>query len=317
MRGKLVSACTFLMLCCGCLATREIAQPTPRSPYVLVLGVAQDGGRPQLGPQTSAAPDWSNRSVRRFVASLLIVDPVTHQRWLVDATPDIREQLQEAAGHPPQRVSPLPVDGVLLTHAHIGHYTGLFHFGREALGAQGLPVHCSPSMAQFLSANGPWSLLVKLGNIALKPWAPDTPLALTDSLSVTAFSVPHRAEFTDTYGFMIQGPNRNLLYIPDIDKWERWDRRVEELIAKSDVALLDGTFFDSEELPGRDMSEIPHPFIVESLQRFATLAPKERGKVQFIHLNHSNPAHDPKSTATRTIEAAGARVAFEGEIFPL
>lgn len=313
MRDMTYPVIAVLLALCGCSTPRHSAAET----YVLVLGVAQDGGRPQLGSTPKTTHDWSDRSIRRFVASLLIVDPATRQRWLIDATPDIREQLQEAADHPPGRTSPLPVDGVLLTHAHIGHYTGLMHFGREALGTRGLPVHCSPSMSQFLTANGPWSLLVKLQNIALQPLLPDQPLALTNNLSVTAFTVPHRAEFTDTYGFLIRGPKRAVLYIPDIDKWERWDRRIEDLIAQSDVALLDGTFFDAGELPGRSMSEIPHPLIVESLQRFASLPPTERAKLEFIHLNHTNPAHEAGSQESTRIRATGARVAQEGEVINL
>ncbi len=104
-----------------------------------------------------------------------------------------------------------------------------------------------------------------------------------------------------------------MTFIPDIDKWERWARPIEAEIRRSDVALLDGTFFDASELPGRDMKEIPHPFIVESLVRFAALPAAERSKVHFIHLNHTNPAGIAGSAQRRAVERAGCRLARQGD----
>ena len=87
---------------------------------------------------------------------------------------------------------------------------------------------------------------------------------LEGGLQVTPLLVPHRDEYTETVGFWIQGPNRSALFIPDIDKWERWDSlgtAIEDWIAKVDVAYLDGTFLEEGEIPGRAIEEIPHPFI--------------------------------------------------------
>ena len=128
--------------------------------------------------------------------------------------------------------------------------------------------------------------------------------------------VPHRDEYSETVGFRIRGPSRTIIYLPDIDKWERWELAIEDLMADADVAYLDGTFFAAEELPGRDMSEIPHPFIVESISRFKSLPAKERNKVRFIHANHTNPI-DPKSDASAAVTAAGHHVAKQGERFGL
>jgi len=82
------------------------------------------------------------------------------------------------------------------------------------------------------------------------------------------------------------------------------ETRIETLIAKVDVAYLDGTFHADGEIPGRDMSAIPHPLITSSMKRFAALPPKQRGKVWFVHLNHTNPALDPEGEARKAIEAA-------------
>jgi pyrroloquinoline quinone biosynthesis protein B len=299
------------------LMWRAALSAAPHSPYVLVLGTAQDGGLPQIGG-TSDQDEAARRDParRRLVASLLVADRASGRRWLIDATPDLREQVERAAGEPPRRLAgatPPLFDGIFLTHAHMGHYLGLAQLGREAYGASGVPVWGSERMAEFLSRNAPWDQLVKLGNIRLETFTAGVPVQLAPGLSVTALAVPHRAEYTDTHGFVVRGPRRALLYIPDIDKWERWETAIESALRGVDVALLDGTFFADGEIPGRSMADIPHPFIAESLQRFVALPEIERRKIVFTHLNHTNPAADPASPESRRIEAAGMRVAVEGE----
>jgi pyrroloquinoline quinone biosynthesis protein B len=230
-------------------------------------------------------------------------------------------QIARANGHPASRSSNAPrpalVEGIFLTHAHMGHYTGLMHLGREAYSAKTVPVYGTERMRTFLRDNGPWSQLVSLKNITLHELHNDQAISLSDGLEVTPMPVVHRDEFSDTVAFVITGPQRKLLYLPDIDKWSRWDRSIEELIASVDVALIDGTFFAEGEIPGRAMSEIPHPFIMESLKRFAELPDTERAKVIFTHLNHSNPAANPNGEAAAQIKAAGMAVAHDGQLFAL
>lgn len=290
-------------------------------PFAVVLGTAQDGGVPQIGgtaPGDAAARRDPTR--RRLVASLLIVDPATRERFLIDATPDLPEQTEIADGiapRPKAAARPPLFDAIALTHAHVGHYAGLMHLGREIYGATGQRVLASDRMAGFLETNGPWELLVRLNNIRLERIKPDSAVPLNSRLSITAIPVPHRDEYSDTFAFIVRGPSRSILWLPDIDKWEKWDRRIEDVIAGVDVAYVDGTFHDGDELPGRAMSEVPHPFISESLARFASLDAKQRSKVVFIHLNHTNPAATPGSRARASIERAGMRVAREGERLPL
>lgn len=282
-------------------------------PYLLVLGNAQDGGAPQAGYPDE--PGWKDPAFRRHATSLAVVDPATGGRWLFDATPDFPEQLQalDRAAAPHGRPD---LAGIFLTHAHIGHYTGLMYLGKEVLGAQDVPVWAMPRMAQFLTDNGPWQQLVRLHNIDLKPLVAGEPVPLAARLQATPILVPHRQEYSEVVGYRIRGPNTSVLFIPDIDSWEQWDgqgTRIEDEIAKVDIAYLDGTFFANGEIPGRDMSGFPHPFISASLARFAALPAKERAKIRFIHLNHTNAALWPGTAARRKVEAAGCRVAEEGE----
>ncbi|MFK7820036.1 MAG: MBL fold metallo-hydrolase [Planctomycetaceae bacterium] len=281
-------------------------------PFVMVLGTAQDAGYPQAGCRKACCkPALTDPSLRRFATSLAIVDPNTDQRWLLDCTPDFREQLQLL-----DRESPLSkpgLDGILLTHAHIGHYSGLVHLGREAMGTKAVPVFAMPRMQKFLRENGPWSQLVKLQNIEIKPLINKQQIQLNDRISVTPLQVPHRDEFSETVGFVVQGPSRSILFLPDIDKWNKWKTPIEKVLKSVDLAYVDGTFFANGEIPGRDMSLIPHPFIEESLARFAKIPKADRAQIRFIHLNHTNPALDANSAATRSIESIGLKVATQGE----
>ena len=289
----------------GMLAPRVAMPARTEPPHVIVLGIAQDGGLPQAGCRKKCCT--SGR--REAVSSLALVDPASRRWWLFDATPDFPRQLERMTREAPG----CSLAGVFLTHAHIGHYTGLMHLGREVMGSRGVPVWAMPRMRDYLSSNGPWSQLVKLGNIELRALAAESAVRLGDSLHVTPFRVPHRDEFSETVGFRIAGPRGSAVFLPDIDKWERWDRRIEDVVRGVDVAYLDGTFFDGAELPGRDMREIPHPFIVESLDRFAPVPADIRGRVRFIHLNHTNAALVTGSPERLRLERAGMRVAAAGE----
>ena len=299
---------------CNQISDRKII---PANPYLIVLGIAQDGGYPQAGTKQSDA--WDDLSKRRHVSCLAIVDPETSQRWMIDATPDFREQL-----HFLDKIAPVPdtpgLAGIFLTHAHIGHYTGLMHLGREAIGAKTVPVYAMPKMYDFLITNGPWDLLVRLKNIELLPLSDHVSIKPNEKISITPLLVPHRAEYTETVGFRIDGPNQSILFIPDIDKWEDLDQlgfHIEDWIREVDVAYLDGTFYADGEIPGRSMYDIPHPFIEESLERFKTLPLDEKNKIRFIHLNRTNPALIDGSDAQKAIEQAGFQVAKELEIVKL
>ena len=253
-----------------------------------VLGIAQDGGYPQAGcNRPDCADAWHDARKRQRVASLAIVDPIRHQRWIIDATPDFPSQLRTVEEIAPRAKDAPLLDGILLTHAHIGHYLGLAHLGREVLGTKNVRVYAMPRMRGFLEHNGPWSQLVTLENISLETIADGETFALNENIRVTPLVVPHRDEFSETVGFVVQGPSRSVLWLPDIDKWEKWQTPLESVLERVNVAYVDGTFYDAGELPGRDLREIPHPLISETLARLAQ-SPL-RGRVRFIHLNQSNP----------------------------
>ncbi len=307
----------FAVLISGCSSsdTKNTDDPgnTPDSPYIVILGIAQDAGYPQAGCyQTHCMRAWKNPSLRRYATSIALVDPSSRKKWLFEATPDIKDQLFLLQGHAPDSVYELA--GIFLTHAHIGHYTGLMHFGREVMGASAVPVYAMPRMSEYLKNNGPWGQLVELGNIELIGLGDSLELDLAGQLKVMPFTVPHRDEYSETVGYRITCRNKNLVFIPDIDKWYKWQHDINHVIRTSDHALLDATFFDVNELPGRDMREIPHPFVRESMMVFDPLPFDERSKVHFIHFNHSNPLLIEGSNAQATVREAGFNLARQGEL---
>lgn len=312
------------LLACIALICGACSSPprTPAGPYVVVLGTAQDGGVPQIGcDQPRCVRARRDSSARRLVTSLLLADPRSGRRWLFDASPDLASQVERARAHPPTRSTtgarPPLFDGVFLTHAHIGHYLGLAQLGREVYGARELPTYGSSRMLAFLRDNAPWKLLVESKALELREIELESEVQLADHVRVSALLVPHRDEFSDTLAFIVRGPRRALLYLPDIDKWERWEQRLEDVLARVDVALVDGAFYADGEIAGRSMAEIPHPFITQTLERLRAAPLELRSKVVFTHLNHTNPACDEGGEAQRAIRAAGMRVAREGELIEL
>jgi pyrroloquinoline quinone biosynthesis protein B len=262
--------------------------------HVVVLGIAQDGGIPQLGCERPVCQEIrAGRRKPEKVASLGLVNRRTGDSYMWDATPDFPAQVHALTG------GRLP-NGLFLTHAHIGHYSGLMFLGRESVNAQGIPVFATERMAAFLRTNGPWSQLVAISNISVRTLTYDQAVTLDGGIRVTPFRVPHRDEFSDTVGYRIDGPRRSALFIPDIDRWETWERSIRALVETVDYAFLDGTFASPTEL-NRPIEEIPHPL----MSRTRALLAGARAALWFIHINNSNAEIDAPD------------VAKEGMTFPL
>lgn len=266
---------------------RVAQQVAPGEWKLVVLGIAQDAGIPQLGcDQELCRSIREGRRQPERVASLGLVNAALGKAYLFDATPDFVSQVHSLTGG---RVP----DAIFLTHGHIGHYTGLMYLGRESIDAQHVRVYASDRMRAFLTGNGPWSQLVSRGNIDLQSLAADTPVALGDGIRVTAFTVPHRDEFTDTLGYIIEGPHKKALFIPDIDQWQKWSRNIRDVAASVDVAFLDGTFAAASEIPGRSIADIPHPLMPATRDLLRGLGTT----IWFIHINHTNREIDAPDVA--------------------
>lgn len=300
---------------------------------LLILGTGQDAGAPQIGnPEDSG---WKSPDKRLYATSAALMDRRNQARYLFEATPDIRVQVNALDKiMPPDSDSSdtrLGLSGVFLTHAHIGHYAGLVFFGRESAGTKNLPVYAMPRMTNFLKSNGPWSQLVKLSNIRLEGVSSlSGAWTLSEDVWVMPFKVPHRDEYSETVGFLIKGPNKSAFFLPDIDSWEAWETQAEQpfssrserlnildMVNRVDYAFLDGTFFDDYELPGRDMSKIPHPRVKHTMNIFESQPEEIRDRIYFIHLNHTNPIRFQSTLEYRDVIESGFNVARRGQRFCL
>ena len=276
---------------------------------IKVLGVAQDGGVPHLGCSKTCC---STNSVTRYVSSIMVYNQKSKGSYIFDASPDLAKQLSFMKDKISENLK-----GIFLTHAHIGHYSGLMYLGRESFNSKNIPVYAMPRMKKFLETNGPWDQLVSLNNIKINSIINEREINVEKELIVKPIEVPHRDEYSETVGYLIKGPNKSAIYIPDIDKWYKWDKSIVDLIRSVDYAFIDATFYDEKEINYRDISEIPHPFVIESMKLFERFSKEEKSKIYFIHLNHTNPLLDSNSSEYKDLISKGYNVAQEGLVLKL
>ena len=284
---------------------------------LVILGTAQDAGSPQIACKKECCANlFDNPNNNRQVVSLGLIDTENNKTYLFEATPDIGKQMKMITKYE-SKSNKESVDGIFLTHAHIGHYSGLMYLGKEAMDAKEIPLYVMPRMKNFLSTNGPWDQLVSRKNIQLQVMENEQVVNLSQSITVTPILVPHRDEYSETVGYRINGPNKSALFIPDIDKWDKWDKNIIDEIKKVDYAFLDAAFYSGKEINNRDISEIPHPFVIESFETFKNISEIEKSKIVFIHFNHTNPLLNSKSVETQIVIDKGYKIGTIGDVFDL
>jgi pyrroloquinoline quinone biosynthesis protein B len=321
MRGCLILLFfLFILTACRPVEANEALKKSglpADSVSVVVLGTLQDGGWPHAGCKKPCCDSlFRTDKTGGMVVSLGLCDAHNKSYYMVEAGPDWSRQVRHLQEMLPFAAAVQPA-GIFLTHAHIGHYSGLMQLGKEVMNSAQVPVYAMPRMMAFLNSNGPWDQLVKLNNIRLQALQADSEVTLSSSLRMVPFQVPHRDEYSETVGYRIVGPSKTLLFIPDIDKWEKWTRSIQDEIRSVDYALIDATFYDAVEINHRNPAEIPHPFVIESMALFDTLPLTEKNKIYFIHTNHTNPLLRKTSKATKTVEEKGFHVAETDMIFKL
>ena len=284
------------------------------SPFIYVLGNVQDAGLPHIGCDEKICINAFNEKKHYYVTSLALVDTENQEYSLFDVTPNISDQLRIIENDLFNQFI-LPKN-IFITHAHIGHYAGLIYFGREALGSKGIKVNVLPRMYDFISINAPWSQLVNLENIALNKINFRDNIEINPNLSVIPIQVPHRDEFSETSAFLIVGPNKTALFLPDIDKWSKWSINIDEMLSNVDYAFIDATFYTNNEI-NRDINEIPHPLVIETMDLLSDLTDYQRDKVYFIHMNHTNQMLDPNSDISKHVLKKGFNIARLGQKFHL
>jgi len=285
--------------------------------FIFVLGTAQDGGYPHIGCMKECCLLASNNiELQRLVASISIIDDINKKFWIIDSTPDFKEQLI-LLSHYINNFSYPYFSGIFLTHAHMGHYSGLLNLGMEAMNLKNIPVYVLSRMKDFLMENSIFYNLVNNKNIIINEMVENKPIILNDDVSITPFQVPHRNELSETVGYKIVSKNKVVIYIPDIDSWEEWEQNIIEIIKNNDVLILDGTFFSKKEIEHRNIDKIPHPSIEDSISLFNNLKNDDRKKIFFTHLNHTNFALNKDSNAYNHVITSGYNILKDRQIIKL
>jgi len=257
------------------------------SVIVKFLGTAQDGGVPQIGCKCEMCTDIRKEKRKEILqAAIGIENTETGNRYMIEATPAFPKQYQSFIADKNGKLN-----GIFLTHAHMGHYTGLMYLGKEALNSKEIKVYVSRKMAEFLKNNAPWSQLVKLKNIELIEFESGKELVLDNDIKIIPVEVPHRNEFADTHGFIVKG-KKSFFFVPDIDSWEGFENQLNDIFKQCDYLAVDATFYTKEEIGnirGRNFKEIPHPTVEETVSFIEknkwNLKDK---KVILTHFNHTN-----------------------------
>ena len=281
-----------------------------QSEFIYILGNTQDAGVPHIGCESEFCQNNYHKAANFYSTSIAVVDLDINKYILFEATPDITHQLNKISKD--LFKSFILPESIYLTHAHIGHYTGLMYFGRESLGAKNINIRVLPRMNEYLKNNGPWSQLINIKNIELQKIDFNSSLSSLNNITIKPIQVPHRDEYSETAGLIIEGKSKKALFIPDIDKWEKWNENLVELIYKYDYLLLDATFYDEKEI-NRDINEIPHPLVIETIELLDHLPIDQKNKIYFIHMNHTNMMLDPESVLSKNVIQKGFKIARVGQ----
>ena len=289
--------------------------------WVRVLGAAAGGGFPQWNcgcPQCRAVRDGSRPCRSRTQSSVAV--SADYQRWfLLNASPDIRAQIESFPALQPGGVRHSPLQAVLLTDAELDHTLGLLLL-REA---GDLEVHATAAVHEILCKGT--SLLQTLGAYTRVEWrtvAAGIEVSLADSLSYRAFHVPtnKRARFgtgeESVVGYRITDGHtgRALVYMPGA---QELTASVRAHLDGCTCLLIDGTCWQDDELirlgiggkTSREMGHLPISGADGSLKQLAPL-PIER-KI-YIHINNTNPILLEDAPERRIVEERGLEVAADG-----
>jgi len=277
-----------------------------------VLGTSQDAGYPQVGcKEACCQAAWDNPELKKFPSSIAIINEKAKKYWLIDITPEVKTQIQMIDQFD------CSLEGIFITHAHIGHYMGLINLGLEVMNLKNIPVYVMPLMKNFIIQNTFLNQLVENNNIKLSLITDGVDININNHFSIKAFDVPHRNELSETVGYRIMGEEKSAIYIPDIDSWHGFEENLFKLINDNDILFLDGTFYEKSEVKKRDIAKIPHPEISNTMKILSKLSDKDKQKIHFIHFNHTNDAIREGSPAYNAIIDSRFSISKENQRFNL
>ena len=291
--------------------------------WLQVLGSAAGGGFPQwnCGCPGCSAVRMGSRPARPRTQSSIAVSADQRNWFLLNASPDVRAQIEANPALHPRAGRDTPLRAVLLTDAELDHTLGLLLL-REA---EALEVHATPAVyATLRDGSGVLATLERYCRVDWHPVTPGVDVSLGEGLSYRAFDAPttKRARFgacTEAgrvvgYRFTDGHSGRSAVYLPGV---QRLTPEVCAQLTDCSALLIDGTCWHDDELirlglaakTAAAMGHLPIGGPDGSLEQLAGL-PVER--VIYIHINNTNPVLLEDSPERRMVVDHGREVAVDG-----
>jgi pyrroloquinoline quinone biosynthesis protein B len=307
--------------------------------FVRVLGSGAGGGAPQWNcgcANCQGLRAGSIRATARRQESVAV--SADGQSWtLLNASPEIRAQIESFPALWPKGPRHSPISGIVLTNGDLDHVLGLLSL-RES---HPLTVLATDAVRRgFTEGNVLYRTLQRFeGQVTWQRLALDEPLVVgssrADALTLLPFAVPGKRPIhlegpgagppsdEDNIGLLIRSAtasgSRTLAYVPAA---AAWTPSIQEHLAGADAVFFDGTFWSSDELiaaglgtkRAEDMAHLPVGGPQGGLARLAALTARRR---LLIHLNNTNPLLREDSPERAAVSAAGVEVAHDDLEFQL
>ena len=290
--------------------------------WLRVLGSAAGGGSPQwnCGCPVCAAVRARPGLGRTQSSAAVSAD---RRRWfLINASPDVRGQIEAFPGlHPQDAERATPMEAVLLTDAELDHTLGLLLL-REA---RAVRLYATPAVHKTLcDGSGILRTLERYCQVEWQAIVPGTDVRLADGLSCRAFDVPttKRARFGAEadhgrvvgYRLTDERSGGTLVYLPGV---QALTPAVRAEIEGCDCLLIDGTCWRDDELvrlglsgrTSREMGHLPIDGPDGSLAQVPALGVR---RTIFVHMNNTNPILLADTPERRVVEDSGMEVAMDG-----
>lgn len=291
--------------------------------WVRVLGAGAGGGFPQWNcgcPGCRAVRDGSRPATSRTQSSMAV--SADRRRWfLINASPDLRAQIEACPDLHPRGDRDSPIAAVLLTDAELDHTMGLLLL-REG---PGIALHATDASVETLrDGTGFLPTLERYTHVERRRVVPGETVALADHLTYRAFDVPtvKKARFGGAsdegrvvgYRLTDTATGRVAVYLPGV---QEVTPAVHDELASADVVLVDGTTWTDDEMirlglaakTAHDMGHMAVSGPGGSLEVLDGL-PAER-KI-YVHINNTNPMLLEDSTERALVEERGVEVAADG-----